>query len=53
MDFVEFLLDTTDSTPIYLYHYPMVVDSQPLEYAKPILLDGYELCPCMIEMVLK
>jgi hypothetical protein len=37
MDFVESLLDTIDSTPIYLYHYPMVVDSEPLESAKPIL----------------
>jgi hypothetical protein len=31
----------------------MAVDSQPLESAKPILSDGYELCPCLIEMVQK
>jgi hypothetical protein len=53
MDFVESLLDTTDSTPIYLYHYPTAVDSQPLESARPILLDDYELHPCLIEMVQK
>jgi hypothetical protein len=53
MDFVESLLDTTDSTPIYLYHYPTAVDSQPLKSTKPILSDGYELHPCLIEMVQK
>jgi hypothetical protein len=40
MDFVDSLLDTTNSTPIYL--------SIP-----SILSDGYELRPCLIEMVQK
>jgi hypothetical protein len=53
MTFVESLLDTIDFTPIYLYHYPTVVDSQPLESAKPILSDGYELRLYLIEMVQK
>jgi hypothetical protein len=53
MDFVESHLDTTDSTPIYLYHYPTAVDSLPLESAKPILSDGSEQRPCLIEMVQK
>jgi hypothetical protein len=52
MDFVESFLDTTDFTPIYLYHYPTVVDSQPLESTKPIILsDGYKLRPYLIEIV--
>jgi hypothetical protein len=53
MDFVEFLLDIIDFIPVYLYYYPMAVDSQPLESAKPILSDGYDLRPCLIEMVQK
>jgi hypothetical protein len=53
MDFIESLLDTTDSTPIYLYHYSTAIDSQPLESSKPILSDGYELRPCLIEMIQK
>jgi hypothetical protein len=53
MDFVESSIDTIDSTPLYLYHYPTDVDSKLPQSAKPILSDGYELCPCLIEMVQK
>jgi hypothetical protein len=53
MDFVESSIDTTDSTPLYLYHNPTDVDNKLPQSAKPILLDGYELRPCLIEMVQK
>jgi hypothetical protein len=53
MDFVESLVDTTNSTPLYLCHYRTAVDSKPPQSAEPILSDGYELRPCLIEMVQK
>ena len=40
-----------ESTPIYQYGAPMSVSLQPKESSKPILTPGYELCPCLINMV--
>ena len=40
-----------ESTPIYQYAAPTSVHLQPLESSKPILTPGYELHPCLINMV--
>jgi hypothetical protein len=51
MDFLESPQDSTDSTPIQFCHFPKTVGLEPPYSAKPILFDGYELRPCLIEMV--
>jgi hypothetical protein len=51
MDFSESPQDSTNSTPIQFCHFPKTVGSEPPHSTKPILSDGYELCPCLIEMV--
>jgi hypothetical protein len=38
-------------TPIYQYAAPMSAHLEPLESSKPILTPGYELRPCLINMV--
>ena len=40
-----------ESTPIYQYGAPTSARLQPPESLKPILTPGYELCPCLINMV--
>ena len=40
-----------ESTPIYQYTAPTSACLQPLESTKPILTPGYELRPCLINMV--
>ena len=39
------------STLIYQYAAPMSTRLEPLESSKPILTPGYELRPCLINMV--
>ena len=39
------------STPIYQYAAPTGARLEPLESSKPILTPGYELRPCLINMV--
>jgi hypothetical protein len=51
MDFLESPQDSTDSTPIQFCYFPKTIGSKPPHSAKPILSDGYELRPCLIEMV--
>ena len=40
-----------ESTPIYQYAAPTSARLQPLKSTKPILTPGYELRPCLINMV--
>ena len=40
-----------ESTPIYQYGAPTGTSLQPQESSKPILTPGYELRPCLINMV--
>jgi hypothetical protein len=40
-----------ESTPIYKYGAPTSAHLQLVESSKPILTPGYELCPCLINMV--
>ena len=40
-----------ESTPIYQYGVPTSACLQPQESSKPILTLGYELRPCLINMV--
>ena len=40
-----------ESAPIYQYAAPTSACLEPLESSKPILTPGYELCPCLINMV--
>ena len=40
-----------ESTPIHQYAAPMSIRLEPPESAKPILTLGYELRPCLINMV--
>jgi hypothetical protein len=51
MDLSESPQDSTYSTPIQFCHFPKTIGLEPPHSAKPILSDGYELCPCLIEMV--
>jgi hypothetical protein len=51
MDFSESPQDSTYSIRIQFCHFPKTVGSEPPHSAKPILSDGYELRPCLIEMV--
>ena len=40
-----------ESTPNYQYGAPTSGSLKPKESSKPILTPGYELCPCLINMV--
>ena len=40
-----------DTTPIYKYVAPMSASLEPPKSTKPILTPGYELRPCLINMV--
>ena len=40
-----------ESTPIHQYAAPMSARLEPPESSKPVLTPGYELCPCLINMV--
>ena len=40
-----------DNTPIYQYAKPTSVRLEPPKYEEPILTPGYELRPCLINMV--
>jgi len=51
MDFLESPIDSKDSTPVNLSHFPKTVALEPPPLAKPILSDGYELPTCLIQMV--
>ena len=39
------------STPIYQYAAPTSARLEPLESLKPVLIPGYELRPCLINIV--
>ena len=41
----------SEFTSIYQYDAPTSTRLEPLESSKPILTPGYELCPCLINMV--
>ena len=40
-----------ESTPIHQYAAPTRARLEPPESSKPILTPGYDLCPCLINMV--
>jgi hypothetical protein len=48
-----YLMDFSESprAPIEFCHFPKIIGSEPPQSAKPILSDGYELHPYLIEMV--
>ena len=50
LSFIFFTMDL-ESTPIYQYGAPTTACLQPQESSKPILTLGYELRPCLINMV--
>ena len=40
-----------ESTPIQQYAAPTSARLEPPKFSKPILTPGYELCPCLVNMV--
>jgi hypothetical protein len=51
MDVLESPQDSTDFTPIRFCHFPKTIGLEPPISDKPILSDGYELRPFLIQMV--
>ena len=49
--FFSYLMDSTNSIPIYKYAAPTSSSLMPPESSQPILSKGYELRPCLINMI--